>query len=184
MRNQDLMKDKHEKLMVAPNGLKVLSKCKKAEKLQKPNMTPNDGAKYMSYVKVTFLITRASFYMVNVFKIWVACSIEHTSCQFQHIASFLCASVVTMLYRTGLCKPVRYNVRWEFVWTVSNFLRAMAYELTSYNMLLERQSSKEKWNCLWEIAFDLVYKWLITDRRILRFMKTMFEAQVVTPFES
>ncbi|KAL2922036.1 Nuclear factor related to kappa-B-binding protein [Bienertia sinuspersici] len=49
--NQGLMKDKREKSVVPPNGLKVSSRPKKAEKLQKPNLTPNDGAKYMSYVK-------------------------------------------------------------------------------------------------------------------------------------
>ncbi|KNA17348.1 hypothetical protein SOVF_080810 isoform B [Spinacia oleracea] len=52
IRNQDL-KDKHEKSMVPPNGSKVSSKPKKAEKMQKPNITPNDGAKYMSYVKIS-----------------------------------------------------------------------------------------------------------------------------------
>ncbi|XP_021750393.1 uncharacterized protein LOC110716064 isoform X1 [Chenopodium quinoa] len=50
MRNQDLMKDKHEKMMVPPNAL---SKPKKAEKSQKPHLIPNDGAKYMSYVKIS-----------------------------------------------------------------------------------------------------------------------------------
>lgn len=53
MRNQVLMKDKHEKSGMPPNGMKVSSRTKKAEKLQKPNLTPNDGAKYMSYVKIS-----------------------------------------------------------------------------------------------------------------------------------
>lgn len=48
------MKDKHEKLVTSTNNLKVSSKPKKAEKPQKINISSNDGAKYMSYVKVRF----------------------------------------------------------------------------------------------------------------------------------
>ncbi|CAO2821894.1 unnamed protein product [Amaranthus hypochondriacus] len=52
-RNQDLLKEKHEKSLTPSNGLKVLPRSKKAEKMQKLNQTPNDGAKYMSYVKIS-----------------------------------------------------------------------------------------------------------------------------------
>ncbi|KAJ8451986.1 hypothetical protein Cgig2_016567 [Carnegiea gigantea] len=53
IRNEEVMKDKHEKLVTSTNSLKVLPKPKKAEKPQKINISSNDGAKYMSYVKIS-----------------------------------------------------------------------------------------------------------------------------------
>ncbi|KAH9611334.1 hypothetical protein KSS87_005572 [Heliosperma pusillum] len=54
IRNQELIKDKHEKLSSSPNnGLKGLPRPKKVEKSQKASVISNDGTKYMSYVKIS-----------------------------------------------------------------------------------------------------------------------------------
>lgn len=53
IRNEEVMKDKHEKLVTSTNSLKVSPKLKKAEKPQKINISSNDGARYMSYVKIS-----------------------------------------------------------------------------------------------------------------------------------
>lgn len=53
IRNEELMKDKHERRVAPTGSLKVSPKLKKAEKLQKTNTISNDGAKYMSYVKIS-----------------------------------------------------------------------------------------------------------------------------------
>ncbi|XP_074307304.1 uncharacterized protein LOC141642410 [Silene latifolia] len=53
IRNQELIKDKQEKLSSSPNGVKGLPRPKKVEKSQKASMTANDGTKYMSYLKIS-----------------------------------------------------------------------------------------------------------------------------------
>ena len=61
MRDQVLLKEKHVESITPCNGLKVLPRSKKAEKVQKLNPIPSDGAKYMSYVKVKFFIIAIAF---------------------------------------------------------------------------------------------------------------------------